>query len=124
MTDVAAARAVLIVEDNALLKLFMVNLVELAGLVALQASNADEAVSILEGRPDIAVLVTGAAMGGSMNGVELTHAVDARWPSVKTMLVSGQPGLSEDDLPAKTLFFAKPYHDAEMIFEIRSLIGS
>jgi hypothetical protein len=61
-------------------------------------------------------------MAGSMNGVSLAHAVDDRWPSIKIIVVSGQAGLSESDLPPKALFFTKPYHDEEMIFEIRSLI--
>jgi two-component system, response regulator PdtaR len=63
------------------------------------------------------------AMRGSMNGMELAHAVDKRWPSVKIIVVSGQPGLSEADLPVSSLFLAKPYHDDEMAFEIRALMG-
>jgi CheY-like chemotaxis protein len=121
--DKHAARAILVVEDNALLKLFMSDLVVAGGFVALQASNADEAVTLLEARPDIALLVTNVVMRGSMNGVELAHAVDKRWPSVKIIVVSAQPGLSEADLPVSSLFLAKPYHDEELAFEIRSLMG-
>jgi two-component system, response regulator PdtaR len=120
--DKHAARAVLVVEDNALLKLFMSDLVVAGGFVALQASNADEAMTVLESRPDVALLVTNVAMRGSMNGVELAHAVDKRWPSVKIIVVSGQPGLSEADLPVSGLFLAKPYHDDELAFEIRALM--
>jgi DNA-binding response OmpR family regulator len=118
-----AARAVLVVEDNALLKLFMSDLVVAGGFVALQAGNADEAMAILGSRPDIALLVTNVGMHGSMNGVELAHAVGKRWPSVKIIVVSAQPGLSEDDLPAGSLFLAKPYHDEELTFEICALMA-
>jgi two-component system, response regulator PdtaR len=117
-----AARTVLIVEDNALLKLFAVNLVEAAGFTAIDASNADEAVSILENRTDIALLVTNVVMRGGMDGVELAHTVHNRWPAVKTIVVSGRAGLSEHDLPPTTLLVSKPYHDEELIFEIRSLM--
>jgi DNA-binding NtrC family response regulator len=124
MTDgKPAARAVLIVEDNALLKLCMVNLVEVIGLVAIEADNADDALSVLECRSDIAILITNVVMRGSMDGVELVHTVNNRWPAVKSIVVSGQAGLSEHDLPPATLFFAKPYHDEELIFEIHSLMG-
>jgi two-component system, response regulator PdtaR len=118
-----SAPIVLIVEDNAVLSLLMVGLVEKAGYKAIQASNASEALAILECRMDVALLVTNVAMRGSMNGVELAHAVEKFWPSVKIIVASGQPGLLESDLPAKSIFFAKPYHDDEMIFEIRSLLG-
>jgi two-component system, response regulator PdtaR len=117
-----AGQAILVVENNELLKLFMVNLVEKAGFVAIQASNADEALPILECRSDIALMVTNIVMQGSMNGADLAHAVDNRWPSVKIIVVSGQRGLSEQDLPAKSLLLSKPYHNEELVFEIRSLI--
>ena len=118
-----AGRAILIVEKNPVLKAFMVGLVERAGFEAIQAGNADEAISILERRSDIALLVTNVVMPGSMDGVELAHVVDIRWPSIKIIVVSGKHGLSERDLPRKGLFFAKPYHDEELAFEIRSLIA-
>jgi DNA-binding NtrC family response regulator len=119
-----AGRAILIVENRELLRLFMVGLVESAGFEAIQVSNADEALLILESRSDIALLVTNVVMHGSMDGVELAHAVDIRWPSVKIIVVSGKRGLMESDLPRKSLLLAKPYHDEEMVFEIRALIGA
>ena len=119
-----AGRAILIVEDRELLRLFMVALVETAGFEAIQVSNADEALAILERRSDIALLVTNVVMHGSMDGVELAHAVDIRWPFIKIIVVSGSRGFCEDDLPRKSIFLAKPYHDEEMVFEIRSLIGA
>ena len=61
---------------NALLRLFVSDLVVAGGFVALQAGNAEEAMTVLESRPDVALLVTNVTMRGSMNGVELAHAVD------------------------------------------------
>jgi DNA-binding NtrC family response regulator len=125
MTKAAAAvPAILVVENNELLKFFMVNLVEKAGFVAIQAANADEALPILERRPDIALMVTNVVMDGSMNGAELAHTVDNRWPKIKIIVVSGKRGLSEQDLPTKSLLFEKPYHDEELVFEIRAQFGA
>lgn len=116
--------AVLIVEKHELLRLSLVGLVEIAGFEAIQVRTADEALPILASRPDIALLVTNVIMQGSMDGAELAHAVASRWPSVKIIVVTGKAGFSESDLPKKSLFFAKPYHDEEMLFEIRSLTGA
>ena len=113
--------SVLIVE-NPLLSLFLAGLVARAGFEAIQVGNADEALSMLERRPDIALLITNVAMEGSMDGVELVHAVNKRWPSLKLMVVTGRPGLSERDLPKACLFLTKPYYDEEMLFEIRALM--
>ena len=118
------ARAVLVVEDNGLLQQFMSNLVEAGGFVPVCAESADQAMQLLESRPDIELLITNVVMGTGMNGIELAHQVDERWPSVKMIVVSGQRGLSEIDLPTKCVFLAKPYHDDEMSFEIKALMNS
>lgn len=67
--------AILIVEDDQLLKFLTVNIVEEAGFVALHAASADEAVAILESRSDVALLLTDIDMPGSMDGLKLAHAV-------------------------------------------------
>jgi DNA-binding NtrC family response regulator len=116
-------RAILIVESRALLRHFMVGLVKTAGFEAIEAGNAEEALSILTSNSHIALLITNVITPGVMTGVELAHAVDIRWPSVKVIVVSGKPGLTEAELPRKSLLFAKPYHDEELLFEIRSIIS-
>lgn len=45
--------AVLVVEDDAIIRLGAVGIVEDAGLMAVEAVNADQAISILEARTDI-----------------------------------------------------------------------
>jgi CheY-like chemotaxis protein len=114
--------AILIVEDDQLLKFLTVNIVEEASLVELHAASADEAVAILESRSDVALLLTDIDMPGSMDGLKLAHAV--RRPPIKIVVVSGQVRLSENDLPTNSRFFVKPYHAEAMISEIRSLIGA
>ena len=113
--------AVLIVEDDQLLRLFTVQMVEEAGFRALQANNADDAVAILEARSDIALLLTDINMSGGMDGLKLAHAVRNRWPPIKIIVISGR--VSEYDLPTDSRFLAKPYQTETMISEIRSLIG-
>ena len=116
-------RTALVVETNAVIKMAILNLVEMAGLTALQAGNADEALRILEHRADVALVSTSVVMQGGTDGVDLAYAVEKRWPAIKVIVVSGKRGLSESDLPTNSLFLAKPFHDEELIFEIRSLTG-
>jgi len=47
---------VLVVEDEALLRMAAVDTVEGAGLEAVEAANATDAVWILESRPDIRIV--------------------------------------------------------------------
>src|SRR4051812_50008510 len=84
------APVILVVEDDALLRLDAVELVKEAGLIAVEAANADEAILILECRADITVIFTDIDMPGSMDGLKLAHAVRHRWPPVKIIIVSGK----------------------------------
>jgi DNA-binding NtrC family response regulator len=114
---------VLIVEDEMMLRMRAVDMVEDAGYTALEAIDADEAVTILESRSDIALMCTDIQMPGSMDGVGLAHAVHGRWPSIKIIVVSGQSNLPSLDLPPSSRFFGKPIEAGEMIAQMRSMIG-
>jgi two-component system, response regulator PdtaR len=115
---------VLIVEDDTLLRLLAVEVVEEAGYVALEAGDADEAVALLESRPDISVLFTDVNMPGSMDGLKLAHAVRDRWPPIKILLVSGKVRLQPSELPFNSRFVVKPYRAAAMVEQLRSIVGS
>jgi len=114
----------LIVEDEPLLRMLAVDVVEEAGFVALEASDADEAVLLLEARPDICLVFTDINMPGSMDGLKLAHAVRNRWPSVWIIVVSGQMRPAKADLPINSNFVEKPYRAAAMVEALRSLVGS
>lgn len=116
-------RAILIVESDRLLRLLTVDILEDAGFETIQTGNAEEALAILEARPDIALLLTAIKITGSMNGEKLAHTVHARWPATKIIVASGHLPVPEIELPADSRFFLKPYRADMMISEIRSLIG-
>ena len=114
---------VLVVEDEMVLRMRAVDIVEDAGFTAVEAVNADEALSILEERSDIALLFSDIQMPGSMDGLKLAYAVHARWPAIKIILVSGQIELSDTDKPANSLFFNKPLVVKQMIAQLRAMVG-
>jgi two-component sensor histidine kinase len=119
----AAKPAVLVVEDEMMLRLRAVDIVEDAGFSPLQAVNADDALALLESRSDIKLLFTDIQMPGSMDGLKLAYAVHERWPAIKIILVSGQVSLTEDDRPADSRFFGKPLKAKHMIAELQEMIG-
>src|SRR6187431_2655170 len=99
---------VLVVEDEMVLRMRAVDIVEDAGFTAVEAVSADEALTILESRTDIALLFSDIQMPGTMDGLKLAHAVHDRWPSIKIILVSGQVKVSDEDKPADSRFIGKP----------------
>jgi CheY-like chemotaxis protein len=99
-----------------------VEVIEDAGFVALEAGNAEEAVDLLEARPDIAVLFTDINMPGSMDGLTLAHTVHDRWPPIKILIASGLVRLSQSDLPTNSVFLEKPYRGEAVIAQLRRLV--
>ena len=114
---------VLVVEDEMVLRMRAVDIVEDAGFTAVEAVNADEALSILETRSDIDLLFSDIQMPGSMDGLKLAHAVHERWPSIKIILVSGQVEVSDSDKPADSLFIGKPLDVKKMVVELQAMLG-
>src|SRR4029077_18568511 len=115
---------VLVVEDEMVLRMRAVDIVEDAGFTAVEAVNADEAMSILESRSDISLLFSDIQMPGRMDGLKLAYAVHDRWPSIKIILVSGQIKLSDMDKPANSRFFGKPLDVKRMIAELQEMVGA
>src|SRR5262249_17101981 len=96
---------VLVVEDEFLSRLHAVNLVEDAGYEAIEASNAEEAIAILEARKDIRIVFTDVDMPGTMDGLKLAHAIRTRWPPIELIVTSGHFNLSDTDMPERGRFF-------------------
>lgn len=93
MSDPVPKRpVVLVVEDDFLLRMDAVDMVRAAGFEAVEAGNADEAISILEARPNIHVVFTDIQMPGSMDGLKLAKFVRDRWPPIKIVATSGREG--------------------------------
>ena len=114
---------VLVVEDEMLLRMKVVDMVEDAGYIPVEAVDADEAMAVLQSRSDIALMLTDVQMPGSMNGLQLAHAVHERWPPVKIILASGRLKLSGSDIPLDSRFFGKPLQSDEIIAEMRNMLG-
>ena len=123
-TSAKSPAVVLIVEDDQFQRMLAVQIVEDAGFVALEACDADEAVALLEFRPDIALLFTEINMRGSLDGLKLAHAVRNRWPPLKILVVSSQVRPQQSELPSNCCFVRKPYATAAMVAELRSLVGA
>jgi CheY-like chemotaxis protein len=124
MISEAKRAVILIVEDELLIRLNAVEMVEEAGFEVIEAASADEAIAILEGRLDIAVVFTDIQMPGSMDGLKLAAAVRDRWPPIMIVATSGRVKLDPGDLPEGGRFLPKPYSPAEITKIPREVIAA
>jgi CheY-like chemotaxis protein len=106
---------VLVVEDEFFSRMHAADLVEAAGYRAIEVSNADEAIAILEARKDIRIVFTDIDMPGSMDGLKLARAIRDRWPPIELILTSGHFDVPKSAIPERGLFFSKPYRDREIV---------
>ena len=114
---------VLIVEDEFLLRMHAVDMIQAAGFEVVEAADADQAIDILETRPDITVVFTDIQMPGSMDGLKLAQAIRGRWPPIKIVATSGRVNVAEADLPEGGRFLPKPYSPQQIAGVLRELIG-
>jgi CheY-like chemotaxis protein len=113
----------LIVEDELLVRMLAVEIAEEAGFSVLEATEADDAIRVLQKRPDIRVVLTDIDMPDSLDGLELAHAIRHRWPPIQVVLTSGKMRPAPDELPERSHFVPKPYDISRMTGLLRELSG-
>jgi CheY-like chemotaxis protein len=116
--------AVLIVEDEPLIRMGAVYLIEDAGFEVYEAGSADAAIALLELHKEICLIFTDVDMPGSIDGLKLAHYVRGRWPPVKIIITSGHVKVDEENLPAGALFVPKPYDAAEIAHQVRQMLAA
>jgi two-component system, response regulator PdtaR len=100
---------VLLVEDDALVRMFGTEILEEAGFQVIEAENAEAALRTLEARPKtVSVLVTGVHMPGSMDGHEIASIGNERWPWIKIVITSGRAQIPPRDIPDHGRIVSKP----------------
>lgn len=102
-------KVVLVVDDEALVRMLAVDLFEEMGCEVVEAGSGAEALEKLEQRPDVSLMFTDCRMPG-MSGPELAEVAAERWPHLRIVLVTGYHNMQVPGWP----MVWKPY-DARTI---------
>jgi PAS domain S-box-containing protein len=117
---------ILIVEDDALVRQYVVTQIKSLGYVALEAGNAAEALVIIDADKDIDLLFTDVIMPGNMNGRQLADEAARRRPDLKTLFTSGYTEnaiVHHGRLDSGVLLLAKPYRKSELAKMLRTALA-
>ncbi|AOX19407.1 response regulator [Kozakia baliensis] len=114
--------AVLIVEDQALLRFLAADMVKEAGFTALVAEDATQAIMMMERHPGIRTVFSDIDMPGAMNGLELARYISRFWPPVGIVLTSGMCPDMQGALPPGGIFLPKPYLFHEVTAALHRLV--
>lgn len=113
------AIAVLVVEDELLVRLCAVEMLREAGFAVFEAADGEDAIDTLALHPEINVLFTDINMPGAFDGLELARRVHRQRPDVQLIITSGRGQPAKDDAPDGD-FVMKPYEGAVISGLIRA----
>ena len=118
---------ILIVEDDALVREYVVTQISRFGYHTLAASNAAEALAIINGAEPVDLLFTDVIMPGGMNGRQLATEALKRRPGLKVLYTSGYTEnaiVHHGRLDAGVLLLPKPYLSSDLARMIRTALAS
>ena len=102
-------QTILLVEDDVKAREIATMILEAEGIHVYGAPNASAAWELFGQHPDLDLVISDINMPGSMNGIQLTRRIRHDDPSMRVVLVSGNPESSFNDLPQDILFLPKPF---------------
>jgi PAS domain S-box-containing protein len=114
--------AILVVEDDRLVRDYVLTQLHSLGYATLNAANAAEALAIAGRNTPFDLLFTDVIMPGSMNGRQLADAILAQKPNLKVLFTSGYTEdavIHHGRLDFGVLLLAKPYRKADLARMIR-----
>jgi CheY-like chemotaxis protein len=117
----ASRPVVLVVEDEPLIRINAVAMIQESGYDVVEASNANEAIAMLQSRTDIRIVFTDVEMPGSMDGLKLARYIRKRWPPIQLVVTSGRYNIDDADLPLRGKVVPKPYDFDRLVNVMRSL---
>lgn len=115
--------AILVVEDEIVIRLMLTEELEDAGFAVHGAGNANEALNCIAAHPEISVLFTDVNMPGTINGIELARRILTERPAMQLYLASGRERPNDGSIPVESIFIEKPYNVCKVVDAIRNAAG-
>lgn len=114
----AAGCNLLLCEDDPVIRELLADFLSNNRCAVIQAESAEEALELVDGRAEpLDVLVADIHMG-TKSGFELARELQARYPSIRCVLISGHPASIPDkqaDLGPSTVFMSKPFQFSDLL---------
>ncbi len=114
---------ILVVEDEVLVRMLACDIVTEGGYHSIEAVNAEEALALIEARPDIAAMFTDVDMPGEINGLGLVRLALMRRADLAVIVTTGAAEIAPGDLPPAAAFLAKPYSPSALLTMIAEQVG-
>lgn len=116
---------VLVVDDEASLRMLMVEVMQDLGYATLEAGNGTEAMRWLRSGRPIDLLITDVGLPGGMNGRQVADAARSERPALKVLFVTGyaQTALDGGNLEAGMHVMTKPFEMDALARRVKEVIA-
>lgn len=119
---------ILLVEDEALIRLLLADELAQAGFEICEAEDGDHAAALIYNPPSaFTLLVTDIHMPGRLDGMQVAHLMRERHPNVPVIYMTGRPdvlrGMRHRPVPGEAVV-EKPFTPSEILSVVHRLLGS
>jgi len=114
-----------VVEDDRLVREYVLTQLHSLGYVTMAAANAAEALALVGKNEKFDLLFTDVIMPGTMNGRQLADAILSARPDLKVLFTSGYTEnaiIHHGRLDQGVLLLAKPYRKSDLAKMIRKAL--
>jgi signal transduction histidine kinase/HAMP domain-containing protein len=118
---------ILVVEDDPLVRSYVISQLESLGYAPISAANATEALALVEQGQTFDLLFTDIVMPGGMNGRQLANELARRRPGARVLYTSGYTEsamVQHGRLDPNVALLSKPYRKLDLAQMIRKVLGS
>jgi CheY-like chemotaxis protein len=116
-----AVLRVLLVEDEALIRISTADYLQDSGMTVIEAGSAQEALAEVD-ENGFDILVTDVHLP-DMSGLQLTLAVREKWPGVPVIFATGDRDVPGSEVLANKDLIVKPYDYDLLARKIRAMVG-
>jgi CheY-like chemotaxis protein len=116
---------VLVVEDEAVVRMLIVEVLEELGYAPLEAGDAASALRVLRSNVRLDLLITDVGLPGSLNGRQLADAARETRPDLKVMFITGyaqNAAIGNGVLEPGMAMMTKPFALDALAAKIRAMI--
>jgi signal transduction histidine kinase len=123
----ASGESILVVEDNEDVRAFTAQVLTELGYRVAVAPDGKLALKLLEQQPGVDLLFTDVGLPDGMNGRELAHEVQRRWPLVKVLFTTGYARNSiihHGRLDLGVELITKPFTQSSLAAKVQQVLGN
>jgi CheY-like chemotaxis protein len=116
---------VMLVEDEAALRKFVVTLLEELGYAVVAVADGEQALAALDEAESLDLLLSDVVLPGNLSGPQLAKQIETKRPEIKVLFMSGYAEAirsEEGPLWPNHELLKKPFRKAELAWAVRATI--